>query len=140
MIVSFFQGLLMKVILMKSFKDITDHKRRRMSNRHLRLNDQPLSLQINLIENSKTNRPTRIASDVVEQSAVSCNSNADTVKKCIGEYVYQRKEQVCPGLNDAIMIQTTPNEIVQADKSFGLYRVKNNIGIFNVAVTCCNNC
>ena len=110
-----------------------------MSNRHLRLNDQPLSLQINLIENSKANRPTRIASDVVEQSAVSCNS-ADTVKKCIGEYVYQRKEQVCPGLNDAIMIQTTPNEIEQADKSFELFSVENDVGMFNVAITCCNNC
>ena len=126
--------------MMKSFKDITDHKRRRMSNRHLKLNNQPLSLQINLIKNSKTNKPTRIASDVVEQSVVSCNSNADTVKKCIGEYVYQRKAQVCPGLNDAIMIQTTPNEIVQADKSFELYRIENDIGMFNVAVTCCNNC
>ena len=111
-----------------------------MSNRHLRLNNQPLSLQINLIKNSKTNRPTRIASDVVEQSTVSCNINADTVKTCIGEYIHQRKAQVCPGLNDAIMIQTTPNEIVQADKSFELYRIENDIGMFNVAITCCNNC
>ena len=125
---------------MKSFKDITHHKRRRMSNRHLRLNDQSFSLQINLIENSKTNRPTLIASDVVEQSAVSCNSNADTAKKCIGEYVYQRKTQVCPGLHDAIMIQTTPNALHGADQSFEIYTIKNDIGIFNVAITCCSNC
>ena len=113
-----------------------------MSNRHLRLNNQPFSLQINLIKNSKTNRPTRIASDVVEETAVNCEigHNADNVKKCIGEYVYQRKEHVCPGLNDAIMIQTTPNEIEQADKSFELFSVENDVGMFNVAITCCNNC
>ena len=106
----------------------------------LRLNNQPLSLQINLIENSKTSKPTRVTSAIVKKSAVICNSNADTVKKCIGEYVYQRKAQVCPGRNDAIMIQTTPNEIEKADKSFKFYRIENVVGMFNVAVTCCEFC
>ena len=111
-----------------------------MSNRNLRLRKQPFSLQINLIENSKTNRPTRITSELVKQSAGSCNNNAETIKTCIGEYVYQRKTQICPGLNDAIMILITPNEIQGADNNFYFYRINNDIGTFNLAVTCCNNC
>ena len=125
---------------LKSSTDITAHKRRRMSNRNLSVNNQPLSLQINLIENSKANRPTRITTELVQQSAASCNSNAEMIKTCIGEYVHQRKSQVCPGLNDAIMILTTPNRLYGADESFGIYTVKNDIGIFNVAITCCSNC
>ena len=125
---------------LKSSTDITDHKRRRMSNRNLSVNNQPLSLQINLIENSTTNRPTRITTELVQQSAASCNGNAEMIKTCIGEYIHQRKSQVCPGLNDAIFILTTPNRLYGADESFELFTVKNDIGIFNVAITCCSNC
>ena len=111
-----------------------------MSNHHLKLNNQPYSLQINLIQNSKLSRPTRITPEIAIKSTESCNSNAEMVKTCIGEYIQQRKAEVCPGLNDSIMILTTPNEITQGTINFGFYTVKIDIETFNLAITCCHDC
>ena len=60
--------LFLEVILMKSFQNTKDQVVIQ------RLNNQLLSLQITLIENSKTNRySSEFASDIDDKSAVSCN-------------------------------------------------------------------
>ena len=91
---------------------------------------------------SKINRPTLIASKIADEAASQCHGKGNfKIKTCIGEYIQQRKLEVCPGLNDKIFILTTPNEVRgNSYTSFGLYKVRTSIQTFNIAISCCFKC